>query len=259
MCPALGARTPCHPDGRASLYLWHERTPYVGGVPAPSSPRRHHAAQAGVSLGAPFRIRLGEDKQCEPYPGFVVAPGVVHQSDAEAEPRVFVWTDSGHLTASIVPKGDPPLQLLGDEQLWAFLPDLTAAGAKPLGCAGAGLRGSGRPIAGRRARPLPRGPRASAGHARPAHPGGHRAFARRGTAVCGAPYPASRRTSVPSRGSLPRADGCIGRTVVCSARMRESPAGGRYSTLHPVDTSGVGLCYLRILCGVRGESVVIST
>ena len=124
-------------DGRARLFLWHGGALYVGVVPVSSAPHRHHAAQAGVSLGAPFGVRLGEDEPYEPWPGFVAAPGAVHQIDARGTPGVFVWADPEHL-ATRIPGGDQaPLRRLGGEQLRASLPGLGSASAGSLDCAGA--------------------------------------------------------------------------------------------------------------------------
>ena len=135
MRPAPKARTPRPDDGRAALFVWHGRALYVGGVPAPSAPHRHHAAQAGVSLGSPFGVRPGEDEPYQAWPGFVAAPGAAHQIDAGAAPGVFVWADPEHLAAGTFPVGGAPLRPGGEEQLRALLPGLRSAGAKPLDCA----------------------------------------------------------------------------------------------------------------------------
>ena len=124
-------------DGRAKLFLWHGGALYVGVVPVPSAPHRHHAAQAGVSLGAPFGVRSGGDEPYEAWAGFVAVPGAAHQIDARGATGVFVWADPEHLAAGAFPEGGAPLPPVGGEQLRVLLPGLRSAGARPLDCAGA--------------------------------------------------------------------------------------------------------------------------
>lgn len=133
-----GSPTVPSPEGRSSLFLWHGRALYVGAVPVYSfAPHRHHAAQAGISLGAPFRVRSGEHEPFEPCAGFVVAPDTPHQGDVTGAPGVFVWADSEHLADRISRKEDPPLRRLGQREIEPLLPKLRAASATPLDCAGA--------------------------------------------------------------------------------------------------------------------------
>lgn len=126
------------PEGRSKLFLWHGRALYVGAVPVYSfATHRHHAAQAGISLGAPFRVRSGEHEPFEPCAGFVVAPNAPHQGDVTGAPGIFVWADSEHLADRISSKEDPPLRHLDEGELEPLLPELRAASVKPLDCAGA--------------------------------------------------------------------------------------------------------------------------
>lgn len=137
MSPVPEARPARFPDGPASLFLWHGRALYVGRVPSYSfASHRHHAAQAGISLGPPFRVRSDEGEPFEPCAGFVVAPEAPHEGEVAGVPGIFVWADSEHLAARIS-GDDTPLRRLEEGEIRPFLPELKADSAKPLNCAGA--------------------------------------------------------------------------------------------------------------------------
>lgn len=113
--------------------MWHGQAVFVGEGSFSPVPHRNHAAQVGVSLGEPFRVRKREDEAYEAYAGFVVAPNATHHMEAPETaqvPVVFVWTEDEDLAARLAPKGRAPIERIGPEKLAALVPELRAAATR---------------------------------------------------------------------------------------------------------------------------------
>jgi AraC family transcriptional regulator len=86
---------PIQSEISTTLYLWPGQALYIGaGEGITSTLHQHSAAQIGLSLGAPFRLKYKDEREFEERQSFVIAPNTPHQVEATGGPAIFVWIEA---------------------------------------------------------------------------------------------------------------------------------------------------------------------